>query len=289
MDGIERLLQSAYAADSPGFQPFSVGGAVVGWLHPAFAQALRKFPQVFTHEVSGAVHLHIGLDHPRARSRALAEVTRELERTGVITGWRDELYAIRSGVEGTAVPLLNVERAAGRAFGITSHAVHVNGVVTTGAEPALWIARRSLAKPIDPGMLDNMIGGGVPDGLSVRETLAKEAWEEAGLTADLVGGASAGRQLRIRREVPEGLQSELIFVHDLVLPPAVVPRNQDGEVSEFRLLPASAVIEVLRAGGQITPDASLVILDWLDRSGILRLPDSGQARVIFARWIPRNC
>ena len=131
----------------------------------------------------GAVHLHARLDSPEARSRAMAGVVRELARTGVITGWRDELYAIRSGLDESEAPLLNIERAAARAFGITSHAVHVNGVVITGAEPAMWIARRSLSKAIDPGMLDNMIGGGVPAGLSVRETLVKEAWEEAGLTA----------------------------------------------------------------------------------------------------------
>jgi 8-oxo-dGTP pyrophosphatase MutT (NUDIX family) len=283
MDGIERLLQSAYSEDSDGFLPFSVGAEVVGWVRPAFAQALRQFPNVFRHEALGGVHLHAELDRPEVRSRAMAAVVRELARTGVITGWRDELYAIRSGVDASEAPLLCIERAAARAFGVTSYAVHVNGVVTTGAEPAMWIGRRSLSKPIDPGMLDNMIGGGLAAGLSVRETLAKEAWEEAGLTAEQVVGATAGRQLCIRREVPKGLQSEVIFVHDLVLPPEVTPHNVDGEVSEFRRLPVSTVIELLREGGQITPDASLVILDWLDRQGILRLPDSGQARAIFAR------
>ncbi len=288
MDGIERLLQSAYSTDSHGFLPFSVGDEVVGWVRPALAQVLRKFPKVFRHDAAGAVQLHAQLDNPHARSQAMAVIARELARTGVITGWRDELYAIRSGVAAREAPLLCIERAAARAFGITSCAVHVNGVVTMGAEPSMWIARRSLSKPIDPGMLDNMIGGGLAAGLSVRETLVKEAWEEAGLTAEQVVVASAGRHLRIRREVPEGLQSEVIFVHDLVLPPDVMPRNTDGEVSEFQRLPVSAVIELLREGGEITADASLVILDWLDRRGILRLPDSGQARAIFARATPRS-
>jgi 8-oxo-dGTP pyrophosphatase MutT (NUDIX family) len=282
MDGIERLLQSAYNADSHGFLPFLVGAEVVGWLRPAFAQALARFPNVFRHDDTGAVHLHARLNSPEARSWAVAEVVRELARTGVITGWRDELYSIRRGLEQSDVPLLTIERAAGRAFGITSHAVHVNGVVATDAGPAMWIARRSLSKPIDPGMLDNMIGGGLAAGFSVRETLVKEAWEEAGLTPEQVTAASAGRQLRIRREVPEGLQAEVIFVHDLVLPLDVVPHNRDGEVSEFRRLPVSAVVALLREGGQITPDASLVILDWLDRRGILPLPDSAPARAIFS-------
>ncbi|MBP8296556.1 MAG: DUF4743 domain-containing protein [Burkholderiales bacterium] len=281
MDGIARLLESMYDAVAPGFLPFMVGAATVGWVRPAFAQALRRFPDVFNADASGAVHLDARLGDPDARSRALAAVTRALAKTGVITGWRDELYEVRDETQPVQPPLLTIERAAARAFGITSRAVHVNGVTGTAAGPAMWIARRSLSKPIDPGMLDNLIGGGVPAGMSTRETLVKEAWEEAGLTAAQAAAARAGRHVRIRRAVPEGLQSEVILVHDLELPPAVVPRNTDGEVSEFRLLPVGAVIDLLREGGKLTPDASLVILDWLDRQGILPLPDTPAARAIF--------
>ena len=281
MDGIERLLESMHDAATPGFLPFRVGAATAGWVRPAFAQALRRFPDVFSHDANGAVELNAALGDPDARSHAMAAVTRELAKSGVITGWRDELYEVRDEAQPDRTPLLTIERAAARAFGITSRAVHVNGVTTAAAGPAMWIARRSLSKPIDPGMLDNMIGGGVPAGMSMRETLVKEAWEEAGLTAAQAAAARAGRQVRIRRAVPEGLQSEVILVHDLELPPAVVPRNTDGEVSEFRLLPIAVVIDLLRQGGQITPDASLVILDWLDRQGILPLPGTPAARAIF--------
>lgn len=60
---------------------------------------------VFRHDASAAVHLHAHLDDSEARSHAVAEVVRELARMGVITGWRDELYAIRSGVEPGETPL----------------------------------------------------------------------------------------------------------------------------------------------------------------------------------------
>ena len=43
----------------------------------------------------------------------------------------------------------------------------------------MWIARRSPAKAIDPGMLDNLVGGGVAAGQTITTTLIKEAWEEA--------------------------------------------------------------------------------------------------------------
>lgn len=290
MDGIERLLQSAYVADIAGFLPFTVSGKIVGWVRPAFASALRQFPAVFDRDPAGAVSLNPELGNFAARSLALAEVVRELADGGLITGWRDELYAVRGVLDECGTPLLAIERAAARAFGITSSAVHVNGFATGGsvAAPAMWIARRSLSKQVDPGLLDNMIGGGLAAGLSVAETLIKEGWEEAGLSRQHLAAARAGRHVRVRREVPEGLQSEVMFVHDLELPPTAVPRNQDGEVSEFRLLPVNEVISLLREGGQITPDASLVILDWLDREGILPLPDSRQVRAIFGRGMDRR-
>ena len=291
MDGIDQLLQSAYRSDSEGFVPFSVAGQIVGWMRPAFAQVLRKWPWVFEGDQAGAIRLRDDLADALSRSRTLAPIVRELAQRGIIGGWRDELYPVRSGLDAAGTPLLHLERAAARPFGITSYAVHVNGIVEPGSgrsTPSLWIGRRSMAKAIDPGMLDNMIGGGVPAGLSVGETLVKEAWEEAGLDATQVAAVTAGRHLRIRREVPEGLQSEVIFVHDLVLPPKVVPRNQDGEVGEFTLLSSTVAIDLLRNGGRMTADASLVTLDFLDRRGLLKLPESRQARAIFGAWATRG-
>ena len=286
-NGIDALLAAAYRADSEGFVPFSVAGQVVGWMRPAFAEALRAYPAAFEHDPTGAVRVREDLADEPARTKTLAPIVLALAKNGAITGWRDELYPVRSGAGAALMPLLFLERAAARPFGITSTAVHVNGIVESASgriAPSLWIARRSLSKPIDPGMLDNMIGGGVPAGISVADTLVKEAWEEAGLSPAQVAGVTKGRQIRIRREVPEGLQSEVIHVHDLVLPANVVPRNQDGEVGEFMLLPAPAVIALLRKGGQMTADASLVTLDWLDRRGLLALPDSRPARSIFGAW-----
>lgn len=284
--GIDRLLDESYRAEPDGFVPLSAGSAAVGWLRPHFAEALRAWPDVFEHDAAGAVALHRRLTTGESRTRALGEVARQLQTDGVIAGWRDELYAVSTSFAGP--PLFHLERAAARAFGIASYAVHVNGLVATAAGWSMWIARRSLAKPIDPGMQDNLIGGGLAAGLTVRDTLIKEAWEEAGLTPEQVAGARRGRRVHIRREVPEGLQVETIFVHDLQLPATVVPRNQDGEVSEFRLLPVPVIVGLLQQGDSITPDASLVILDWLDRRRIVRLRGKPQARLIFTEWSPRH-
>ena len=67
------------------------------------------------------------------------------------------------------------------------------------------------------------------------------------------------------REVPGGVQSELIFVHDLELPRDFQPHNEDGEVAEFRRVPIGEVVEMLRGDADITLDTSLVMLSFLVR------------------------
>ncbi|MEO7761715.1 MAG: DUF4743 domain-containing protein [Casimicrobiaceae bacterium] len=284
-DAVERLIASACRDDIPGFVPFAIAGQRVGSVRPAFAGHLREWPAVFAlDDRTGAVSIRDELDDEPHRSAAVASIARELARRGIVTGWRDELYPVHVDGDVSTPVLLHVERAAARALGITSHAVHVNGIAgqsNPGVEPRFWIARRSLTKQIDPGMLDNLVGGGVAAGLGIAATLTKEAWEEAGLDAGLVATARPGRRLRIRREVSEGLQSEIIYVHDLVVPQGITPRNQDGEVAGFAQMSLAAVLAILRAGAKMTADASLVMLDCLDRRGFMKLPESAQARAIF--------
>ncbi len=203
----------------------------------------------------------------------MAEVARTLSERGELTAWRDERYAVAQAFGDE--PLFLIERAAARYFGIETRAVHVNGVVGHGAETRMWIARRSAAKAIDPGMLDNLVGGGIAAGATAHETLIKEAWEEAGIPKTLAAAALPAGEVRVCREQPDGLQRETVYVHDLWLPTDFTPVNQDGEVVEQRLLDfdeAASLIAQRDGTDVVTGDASLVILDFLLRQG----------------WIPRD-
>jgi 8-oxo-dGTP pyrophosphatase MutT (NUDIX family) len=130
----------------------------------------------------------------------------------------------------------------------------------------MWLARRSATKPIDPGMLDNLVGGGMTAGLTREQVLAKEAWEEAGIPAELARRATPATTLQVLREVPEGVQSEAVHVYDLELPADFTPRNQDGEVAEFLLVPLHAIPEQ-----GLTFEAALVARDYVARAARLNL------------------
>ena len=125
-------------------------------------------------------------------------------------------------------------------------------------------------KSIDPGQLDNLVGGGVAAGLSVIETVVKEAREEAGMPRSLAESARPAGTVRIFRGQPDGIHRETLHVHDVELPPTFVPCNEDGEVVDCRLASVEEVAEWIgaRDGDRVvTADASLVIVDWLIRHG----------------------
>jgi len=265
---IRARLTSELAAPRERLRPLTVGGQAVGWLDRQRAQRLREFADVF--EVrKDEIALAPQQDDVAARTAALDRVARTLAAEGALTAWRDERYAVAPAFG--AEPWFLLERAAARYFGIHTYAAHVNGLVEGGAT-RMWVARRSPQKAIDPGLLDNLVGGGIAAGQSVAQTVVKEAFEEAGIDASLAACAKPAGTVDICRTQPDGLQRETIFVHDLWLPADFTPVCIDGEVVQHRLveLPEAARLIGNAEGDDVaTADSSLVILDCLLRHGAI--------------------
>jgi 8-oxo-dGTP pyrophosphatase MutT (NUDIX family) len=268
------IVRAAARFDPSGQLPFHAAGEPVGWVAPRLAERLEAMTEVFLVGDFG-VALHPDLATPEARTLALARAVETLAAEGWIPGVRHELYAIRRRFH--APTLFTIERAAARPFGLTTFAVHVNGLVhRPEGGTDMWIARRSPTKPIDPGLLDNLVGGGVAAGHTAAQTLVKECFEEAGILEPLARKARPAGWVGLRREVPEGVQSEVIFVHDLALPPEFTPWNTDGEVTEFQRVPLQTLPHTLaHEAASFTLDAALVILDCLVRHGVIGPDDRG--------------
>jgi 8-oxo-dGTP pyrophosphatase MutT (NUDIX family) len=283
-DAIARIadrLGRALAAPAA-YEPIVVASHVVGWVTPERAERLAGWPQLFWRR-ERALELSPSLDTPQARTEALAAVTRTLSAEGALTAWRDERYAV--GASPGEPALFEIERAAARYFGIHSFAAHANGLVGDDARWRMWLARRSPAKAIDPGLLDNLVGGGIAAGSDAAATLIKEAWEEAGIRETLSCRAQGAASVDICRDTSDGLQRETIYVHDLWLPADFAPANQDGEAVEHRLCAPDAVLSVL-ATDDITADASLVIVDFLIRRGHIAPGDPAFAALNALRRPP---
>ena len=265
-------IAAAQAHDPATRAPFFIAGHAAGSVAHAHSAALQRWP-AWLRTVPGRVEL---IADKAARDDALAAINHTLRQEGLVRAWRDEPYAIVSLRTGER--LARTERAAARFWGTLTVGAHANGFVADadGRPTHLWIAQRSPHKATDPGLHDNLIGGGVADGQNPRDALVREGWEEAGLTPAQIASAQAGRVIRLCRNVPEGLQLEDLHSFDLQLPAGQVPQNQDGEVARFELLPVAQAL-ALAAGDTMTVDAALVTLDFGLRHGLLAEPPGAAA------------
>ena len=246
---------------------FFVDGKRVGSVATAHLRVLSRWPD---HLLVGeqAVHLRTPVAE---RDEALAQMHAQLREDGCIVAWRDEPFALLHPDTGQS--LATIERAAARFWGTLTLGAHCNGWVANaqGQPERMWIARRSAHKATDPGLLDNLVGGGVPLGQSPRDTVVREGFEEAGLSPQQMARVTAHEVIELDRDVPEGRQFERLHVFDLALPPGQMPVNQDGEVAELRCLPIEEALS-LACTPQMTVDASLVTLAFALRRGLIRNP-----------------
>lgn len=235
-----------------------LGATVRGWVDPAVGTALLRLAPELARYTHGELQLPLNSDYA-SRSRRLQALTQELHAAGLVAGWRNELMVLH---DAGGQPWAELERAAFRTLGLGTVGVHLNALVASPAGAEMWIARRSASKAVDPGMLDNLVGGGVIAGESIATTLQREAWEEAGL-AIRFPGRPQGR-LHILRRSDHGVQDETLYVHERWLPSHFRPENHDGELAGTRRLALAEVLARLQQG-RFTRDAALVILDGLCR------------------------
>lgn len=262
LQALQSRLQARAQSDAAGgLITLRMSGAGIGYVQRDVAELLTRECAGFSW--TGDALLADGGDTIEARSELLERAAVLLRDRGILHGWRDELLAVRAGAGPQYLAV--IERAACRPLGITTIAVHLNAWADG---ESMFVARRSAHKAIDPGLWDNLVGGMVPAGETVRDALAREAQEEAGLDLSVIR-LQAGSKLHVRRAVPEGYQSEVIRVFDATLPDTVVLQNRDGEVAAIERRKADDVIAAIERD-EFTLESALVALDsLLRRAGVV--------------------
>jgi 8-oxo-dGTP pyrophosphatase MutT (NUDIX family) len=259
------------------YRPFRIGGRRVGLVENELAEILTSFPHALTVSSDG-VELSPEAGSFAERTRLLDGVLRDLAARGIFPGWREEAYEVIAEVGGR--PLMAMERTAVPRFGVIGTGIHVNGYVEDGNGIRMWIGRRSLNRPTSPGKLDQLVAGGKSEGHSVRQTLIKEAAEEASIPLELASQARAVGTLAYRTEREDGLRRDLVYVFDLKLPADFVPVNTDGEIESFELWPLEQVIARVRDTDDFKFNCALVVIDFLVRRGLLDPDDEDYAPIV---------
>jgi len=266
------------------YRPLLIGGKAMGRVDHAFARTLAAYPDVFAVS-DDAVILSPALATADARTAAVAGVLDDLRAQGMFPGWRGEHYPVSESFY--APPMLTVERATVPRFGTMGYGVHLNGYVRKDGGLHMWVGKRSMKKQTGPGKLDQMVAGGQPVGLSVRDNLVKECAEEAGMPVELAETAVPVGTVSYLTGRDEGLRHDVLFNYDIELPAGFTPTPTDGEVDAFYLWPIEDVVERMRDTDDFKFNAALVIIDFSVRHGVLKPDDPNYIYVTEAIRVGR--
>ncbi len=264
MKFVERVKQfNNFEPD--GFMPFVHNDECIGFMRFDFVEKLKVYPDIFS--ISGqSVQLHNALKGYKQITATLLELGNSLVESGDVKYLLDEPYPVKNTAFET---LFELDRALVAYFGFRSYGQHLNGFVRRDEQLFLWIARRSLDRRIFPGKLDNLVAGGLPHGLSLKENLQKECLEEAGMQPDIASRAILVSALTYNAMNEKGYKPDTLYCYDIELSEEFVPENTDGEVAGFELMPVEEVKDKIMEGGLFKPNCELVIMDFFCRHGLM--------------------
>lgn len=270
MSLMDRIAECT-AHDLNRFIPFHVAGADLGWVRRDWLEALGSIRDETGALIFDKTERRVALSDRYTtfseRSAAMDQVVHALQDIGLVPRMGHELYPVvtRFG----APPYLALERAAMPAFGAPAFGVHMHGFVRKPEGMHMWIARRSSRKVTFPGMLDNLVAGGQPIGISLQENLIKECAEEADIPAELARCARYTGSISYRLEIDQGLRNDTLFLYDLEVSDDFIPQNTDGEVESFELWPIEKVLRRIAQAPEFKFNCNLTLLDFLLRHGVL--------------------
>ncbi|NCA71899.1 MAG: DUF4743 domain-containing protein [Sphingobacteriia bacterium] len=252
-------------------------GARLGSLSRSAAAELRRWPRHFR---VGADALE-WLDETEQfaeRTKVMEEIVQDLHEHGLIPYLHGERYPVTPG--GRAEARCLIDRAGAPFFGMRAFGQHLNGYVRTPHGIELWAGRRAADRRLYPGRLDNLVGGGLPHGLTLAENLRKECHEEAGMPAALADRAIGVGAVTYCRDSERGLKPDVMFCYDLELPDSFVPRCTDGEVETFYRMSLEEVAYLVSETDQFKLNCNLVIIDFLVRHGWISQEDPDYVAIV---------
>lgn len=249
------------------FLPFFIDDTKLGEIRRDAVERLSAFPEIFV-VAENRIELALTLTKFGERSAAMAQVVAKLTAEKAIPEGEPEAYPVVTAFG--EPPYLEIDRTAVQFFGFPAFGVHVNGFCRPQPDEInMWIGRRAPNLRVCPGMLDNMVAGGQPIGLSLMQNLIKEADEEAGIPESLARRAEAVGHISYRLETENGMRPDRMYCYDLELPPDFVPVSQDGSVEEFYLWPLERVAEVVAESFEFKFNCNLAIIDFLIRHNFI--------------------
>ena len=238
--------------------PFEIDGKIAGTvLDPDARYLAAQVPGLNLDESCLSVSPFCAKDS----APVLQQIALALRNAGRLPVWRDELLAVLAD-DGSHLGV--IERAAMRPLGLRTCATHLIGLRNDGH---VWLQQRAFTKDTDPGLWDTLAGGlvgtGLEGGLRRQENLRlatqREAYEEAGVAAELLTHMRALPNFRINRLVTQGHMIEDVYAFSALMPDSYLPKNNDGEVAGFAHFSHHEVISMIEQR-KLALEPSIVLL-----------------------------
>lgn len=278
----QHILSALPDPNFSNYCPVDYAGQLIGHVNREHLPSFLRFTSIFQWDEQ-AQRLNfaqsftdLALDQ---RTEALATFSNELRSQGLVNNWRDELFSIYLDVDRNN-EIFRLERGVVPLLALQAHGVHLNGYVMIHDRPHVWIGQRSANRVIAPLKYDQLVAGGLPAQLSLKENLYKEAQEEAGIPKKLIDPAKYVGKIQYKTEDEFGIRNDVLHCYDLELPKDFVPHNQDGEVEQFLCLPIPEIVQLLQKEDQFKPNTALVMLNFLVRHDWISVDDSGYQAIM---------
>lgn len=247
------------------FIPFVVEGKNVGLVGPSFIETLSHFKDIFDIDIK-QITFNQNIQTIAQRNNAIEKVIAQLLEQEFISYVMNEPYAVK---DESGEVFFVIDRSMVAYFGFRSFGQHINGFVRKDNDLFLWVAKRAADRMIFPGMLDNMVAGGLPYGLSLETNLQKECYEEAAISAELAATAAFVSTITYNGMSSKGYKPDTLYCYDLEVPETFIPVNTDGEVESFELMPVEDVFNIVREKMLFKPNCHLVLIDFFIRNGLI--------------------
>ena len=101
------------------------------------------------------------------------------------------------------------------------------------------------------------------------DNLIKECAEEANIPKSIASKAKFVSTFHYRGTSTRGMSVDTLFNYDLTLPEDFVPKNMDGEVDEFILMPLEEMAQITETTSDFKDNCNLVNIDLLIRRGLI--------------------
>ena len=268
-------IEKCNTVDWDCYIPFLVDGVHYG-------HARREYVPIFAgmdaFDTDGAVlSLSDKYSTPDDRTAFVRDCLAPAVAKGDLPDWWGEDYPVVKNQGDT--PAFCIDRTFVPFLGVRGWGVHLNGYVThENGDISMWIGRRAPDKKQYPNMLDNMVAGGQPFGITPDDNMKKEMGEEAGIPITLHKNLKRVGEINYTYTMCwtdktgrtwHGVRPDSMITYDLQMPHDVIPTPIDGEVAEFMCLPIHDVLDIIASSDDFKFNCNLVILDFAIRHGII--------------------